>query len=189
MKHFLDSSLHQKLEKHRQRVARLGKMRRSTFLCWSLCLHVFYETSLSVFKARPKMPLWNKPSLNIVTWLHMSDNGSDTMSASPHLLFLLPFLLSRIGTAFTIIASFCNPETLYHNVLQCYIISFKVVAQSCPTLCDPMIVAHQVPLSMGFSRQEYWSGLSFPSPGDLPNPGIEPESSALADRFFTVWAT
>ena len=40
----------------------------------------------------------------------------------------------------------------------------------------PWIVARQAPLSMGFSRQEYWSGLPFPSPGDLPNPGIEPTS-------------
>ena len=40
-------------------------------------------------------------------------------------------------------------------------------------------VAHQAPMSMGFSRQEYWSGLPFPSPGDLPNPGIEPRSPAL----------
>ena len=40
-------------------------------------------------------------------------------------------------------------------------------------------VAHQAPLSMGFSRQEYWSGLSFPSPGDLPDPGTEPGSLAL----------
>ena len=47
--------------------------------------------------------------------------------------------------------------------------------QSSPTLCDPMdCVTCQVPLSMGSSRQEYWSGLSFPPPGDLPNPGIEP---------------
>ena len=43
----------------------------------------------------------------------------------------------------------------------------------------PWTVAYQVPLSMGFSRQEYWSGLPFPSPGDLPNPGIEPGSPAL----------
>ena len=41
------------------------------------------------------------------------------------------------------------------------------------------IVAHQVPLSMGFSKQEYWSGWPFPSPGDLPNPEIEPGSPAL----------
>ena len=53
-------------------------------------------------------------------------------------------------------------------------------------------VAHQAPLSMGFSRQEYWSGLPFPSPGDLPNPGIEPRSPALqadAGRCFNLWAT
>ena len=50
----------------------------------------------------------------------------------------------------------------------------------------PWTVAHQAPLSMGFSRQEYWSELPFPSPGDLPNPGVEPASSALAGRFFTT---
>ena len=43
----------------------------------------------------------------------------------------------------------------------------------------PQTVAHQAPLSMGFSRQEYWSGLPFPSPGDLPDPAIEPKSPAL----------
>ena len=43
--------------------------------------------------------------------------------------------------------------------------------QSCPTLCNPM--------AMEFSRQEYWSGEPFPSPGDLPNPGIKPRSPAL----------
>ena len=54
------------------------------------------------------------------------------------------------------------------------------------------IVACQVPLSTGFSRKEYWSGLPFPSPGDLPNPGIKPRSlmsPALAGRFFTTSAT
>ena len=43
----------------------------------------------------------------------------------------------------------------------------------------PSTVAYQAPSSMGFSRQEYWSGLPFPSPGDFPNPGIEPGSPAL----------
>ena len=46
-------------------------------------------------------------------------------------------------------------------------------------------VAHQDPLSMGFFRQEYWSGLSFPSPGDLPNPGIEPRSPTLQADALT----
>ena len=53
----------------------------------------------------------------------------------------------------------------------------------------PWTVAHQAPLSMEFSRQEYWSRLPFPSPGDLPNPRIEPGSPALAGRFFIIWAT
>ena len=57
--------------------------------------------------------------------------------------------------------------------------------QSCPTLCDPWTVAHQVPPSMGFSRQEYWSGLPFPSPGDLPNPGIKPRSPTLQADALT----
>ena len=55
----------------------------------------------------------------------------------------------------------------------------------------PWTVAHQAPLSMGFSRQEYWSGLPFPSPGDLPDPGIEPTSftpPTLAGGFFTTSA-
>jgi len=51
----------------------------------------------------------------------------------------------------------------------------------------PQTVAHQAPRSMEFSRQEYWSGLPFPSSADLPNPGIEPTPPALAGGFFTTW--
>ena len=65
-----------------------------------------------------------------------------------------------------------------------------LVTQSCPTLCDPMdCTASQAPLSMGFSGQEYWSGLPFPSPGDIPDSGIEPaspESPTWACGFFTL---
>ena len=51
---------------------------------------------------------------------------------------------------------------------------------SCVQLfATPWTVAHQAPLSLGFSRQEYWSGSPFPSPGDLPDPGIKPGSLAL----------
>ena len=48
----------------------------------------------------------------------------------------------------------------------------------------PCTVAHQAPLSVRFPRQEYWSGLPLPSLGNYPDPGIKPESPALADRFF-----
>ena len=60
------------------------------------------------------------------------------------------------------------------------------ITQLCPTLCNPMDCS---PLFMEFHRQEYWSGLPFPPPGDRPNPGMEPRSSAsasLAGRFFTT---
>ena len=65
-----------------------------------------------------------------------------------------------------------------------------LVAKLCLTLGTSWTVVHQAPLSMRFPRQEYWSGLPFPSPVDLPNPGIEPGSpawevvSCIAGRFF-----
>ena len=58
-----------------------------------------------------------------------------------------------------------------------------------PTFCNPWTVVHQAPLSMGFPGQEYRSGLPFPPPGDLPDPGIKlesPASPALAGGFFTT---
>ena len=63
-----------------------------------------------------------------------------------------------------------------------------LVTQSCQLCAIPWTVAHQAPLTMGFPRQEYWSGLPCPSPGDLPDPGMESgslTSPALAGRFFT----
>ena len=65
-------------------------------------------------------------------------------------------------------------------------ISFSLVAKLCPTLATPWTVACQAPLSMGFSRQEYWSGLPFPSPGDLAHPGTEPTSPTL--QAFSVFS-
>ena len=66
-----------------------------------------------------------------------------------------------------------------------------LVTKSCPTLATPWTVACQAPLPMGFFRLEYWSGLPFPSPGDLPNPGIKPGSPALqADSLPTeLWGS
>ena len=77
----------------------------------------------------------------------------------------------------------------------CWLISVKknklvpchAQSLSCAQLfATPWTVACQAPLFMGFSRQEYWSGLPFPPPGDLPNPGIHPRSSARVGRFFTT---
>ena len=64
----------------------------------------------------------------------------------------------------------------------CESVSWSVISDS----ATPWTVAHQALLSMGFSRQEYWSGLPFPPPGDLSNPGIRPRSFALqADSLLS----
>jgi len=78
-------------------------------------------------------------------------------------------------------------STLY-DLMSCVCV---LVAKLCPTPATPRTVTHQAPLSMRFPRQEYWSGVPFPSPGDLPDPGIEPASpaaqvvSCIAGAFFT----
>ena len=63
---------------------------------------------------------------------------------------------------------------------------FVCVLSRVRLLVTPWTVARQAPLSMEFSRQEHWSGLSFPTLGDLPHPGIKPASPALSGRFFTT---
>ena len=55
-----------------------------------------------------------------------------------------------------------------------FLVGGDLVAKSCLTLATPWTISHQAPLSIGFSRQEYWNGLPFPSPGDLSDPGIKP---------------
>ena len=69
------------------------------------------------------------------------------------------------------------PLPLYS--INCMCGKLLLSCQSCPTLCDPMDLARQAPLSMGFSRQEHWSGLPCPPPGDFPDSGIKPRSPAL----------
>ena len=73
-----------------------------------------------------------------------------------------------------------------HFLLQCRKVKSESEVTHCVLLfATPWTVAYQAPPSMGFSRQEYWSGLPFPSPGDLPNPGIEPRSPALQADALT----
>ena len=82
------------------------------------------------------------------------------------------------------LTGFCVCVCVCARALTCMLSRFSRV-QLFATLWS---VAHQAPLSMGFFRQEYWSGLSFPSPGDFPHPGIKPASltsPVLAGGFFT----
>ena len=78
----------------------------------------------------------------------------------------------------------------FYNTMYACLLSCSVMQRAkSHALCDPRTVAHQIPLSMGFSRQEYWSGLSFPPPADLSDPRTEPifsVSPALAGRFFNT---
>ena len=79
-------------------------------------------------------------------------------------------------------------QTYWQRLYTLHVIndSDSSVMKSCPTLGTPWTVDRQAPLSMGFSRQEYWSRLPFPSTGDLPNSGTEPRSPALqADSLPT----
>ena len=81
-------------------------------------------------------------------------------------------------------AGLCLRNVQYNHVLSCF--------SRVQLFATPWTVAHQAPVSLGFSRQEYWSGLPFPLPGDLPDPGTERApllSPALAGRFFTASTT
>ena len=76
--------------------------------------------------------------------------------------------------------AFTMCRSQFQTSCEYYLTPVKVlVAQSCLIFVTPQTVAHQAALSVGFSRQEYWSGLPFPSPGDLPDPGIKPRSPTL----------
>ena len=66
--------------------------------------------------------------------------------------------------------------TYIHNQRNSYLLSCRLVANMCPTLASSWTTARQAPLSMVFFRQEYWSGLPCPPPGDLPHPGMKPKS-------------
>ena len=94
------------------------------------------------------------------------------------------------------------PGSSVHGILQARVLEWGATAFSdlpVPSCFNHVglfatlwTLAHHAPLSMGFSRQEYWNGLQCPPPGDLPNPGVEPMflmSPALAGRFFTTIAT
>ena len=80
--------------------------------------------------------------------------------------------------------------TLFHNKIliinNCFVVAVISLPRGVQLFVTPWTVTHQVSLSMGFPRQEHWSGLPFPSPGDLPDPMIEPKSFVSSGIFFTT---
>ena len=111
---------------------------------------------------------------------HLSCQGSWSM-ATLHQIILSESLLPTAASHFKPLCHILIILTV-HAVL-----SHARLPQSCPTLCTPWTVAHQAPLSVEFSRQEYWSGLLCPPPGDLPTQGwnLSLTFPIVADRFFT----
>ena len=103
-------------------------------------------------------------------------SANNTFSA----LFLKKFYGVILCTCKTQFCVYVSLRRLFWEFYCC------LVAKSCPTLCNPTDSSCQALLSMGFPRQDYFSGLQFPSPGYLPNPGIEPTSPALAGGFFNT---
>ena len=111
------------------------------------------------------------------------------------MLLKLPILHTRKPSPkVSVLSSRANTNMHISQVtaLKFFIVVFclSVKLLSCVRLfTTPWTVTYQAPLSMGFSRQQYWSGLPFPSPGDLPDPGIEPGSPALLSQVNTKTET
>ena len=104
-------------------------------------------------------------------------------------MYLPKYMFMFHKTYFLILLSYNLLITENILVLLLFLLSHSVVSGS---LQLHGLVAHEAPLFMEFSRQEYWNGLQFPTPGDLPDPGIEPTSlvsPALAGGFFTSRTT
>ena len=120
---------------------------------------------------------WGGSSFLVSLFEHLQYQYSHMDSSSPY-----QYMWDRfISLGLYSLPSFSWPNTSLEGL------PTSEVAQSCLTLCDLMDCSPQDPPSMEFSRQEYRSGLPFPSPGDLPDPGTQ--ESSIAGRCFTVWAT
>ena len=124
---------------------------------------------------------WSDRTGCIRPWLNGFElNVSKTLYLTP---FSLAFIDQNIYSSFSIfLLPLESINSVSTHLSVCVLSHFSCVH----LFATPWTVAHQAFLSMGFSGQEYRSGFPFPSPGDLPDPGMEPNSPALAGRFFTT---
>ena len=140
------------------------------------------------------LPLYNEEpkDLRSTTCRGQHNGGTEFQTEVYYILIVSPpyshptelfYHLECVFHCFPCIAQEQNHRMCKHNY---FFLCCCLVSQSCWVLATPWTVTCQAPLSMGLPRQEYWSGLPFPSPRDLPHPGIEPESPALAGGFFTT---
>ena len=96
----------------------------------------------------------------------VSTPPTDALVTRPHHTLCISFICNLSLQTFV-----ANLQSFISNTSK--LVCVCVLTQSCPILCDPRTNLCQAHLPMGFSRQEYWSGLPFPSPGELPDPGME----------------
>ena len=119
-----------------------------------------------------------------------SQNARDYIQVSWSFNYLLHTVLTEAECVSRALNIFLSSTFMYSLFLFVILYHWQggdgsgLVTNLCTTLATPWTVACQGPLFMGFSRREYWNGLSFPSPGNLPDPGIEPKSSALQADFL-----
>ena len=119
--------------------------------------------------------IWNGNAIATLKKLIYFNWRITTLQYSDGFFHILTWI-SHIATLFTTFYAFRYPSVCQLlSRVQLFVTSWTA--------------AHQAPLSIGFSRQEYWSGLPFTSPGDLHDPRMEPWSSCIAGRFFIIWAT
>ena len=159
-------------------------------LLWDFKIFIFpFEGWLPVW-----LPEWGSPGLRYWHQLQSVNQGwgrkESCSSQWEELQGLLPQKLQTIS-----IHTRCDKCSEHTGGCLPFIMAYcccPSVTQSCPVLLKPMTAAHQAPLSMGFPRQEYWSGLPFPPPGDLPDPEMGPTSLAsllYCKQIFYRWAT
>ena len=112
--------------------------------------------------------------------------GEIWISINSHIFVIKSYFVSN-ELLFLNSLSFTNTTLDYFSFINNKLMKMKVKSLSHVRLfVTPWTVAYHAPLSVGFSRQDYWSGLPFPSPEDLPDPGIEPKSTHIVGRHFTV---
>ena len=128
--------------------------------------------------------IWQPPGCSHSLWWALRNSGCDQWPTQyPGLRELRGIWEEWVQGAPTLASSHAQKSA---KVLNLGYLLLLLAAQFCLTFCNPWTIAHQTPRSMGFSRQEYWTGLPFPSPGDLPDAA---QISHTAGRFFIVWAT
>ena len=143
----------------------------------------FWILSTAFYWSSPCKGHWHSLLLKpVITFQSLSYSLPAALNSADHFGFMkfFPCLLWHPLTLWFLFPSFLHELLFHYSFLKCQWSEVKLLSRV-RLFVTPWTVAYQAPPSMEFSRQGYWSGLPFPSPGDLPNPGIEPQPPALLE--------